>query len=876
MKSTKKIGSIIILYAVAVGASIITAWQFMQIYATVTLPIGFSALGAACGTLIAVFMYILKHKCKLIWRILARIVLIAGLAVTVWLKFDEIVGGMAYIVNFAIDELNEYYGAGMYYISITAAMNEHVNQPLFAYIACGIAGCGYMSVLLNGRGVAAASIFAVFSYIYPATLEAAPSEWILLGVMSLVVCLIIQGERARSRRLGSKRTAVMYAALPLLVISIGISAIYKGAVPAKDYEVPKVFNSVRGKLFFSAKDVQTAIDGYRGIADSSNASVGTGIIGRVDEVKYSDEPVFKIKAPLNGGVIYLKAFQASEYTKRRWKELDESVYAAEAELFNAMKLAGRTPLLMSYRAVADLTGMGAVGIKSAAFDIEITQYVGDGNSYVPTSAIQADGKSLDELAVADKAITLAGDESGAHDITHSYRLVEWRNFSSLNKLVVNGGVLGNADDGYTRFVYDNYLDTDDACDDRIKRELFPQIKSSDYSLETTTGKAAFIMDVVSYLADNYEYTLSPGATPSGKDYVEYFLFEKKKGLCTHFASAAAMILRSAGIPTRYVEGYVVPESLYVGDQLSSRSVSVRGNGQFYNETWGYYEVTVTDRYAHAWIEAYIDGIGWITVDATPGYGTRYLNDQKDYTGTAGDSQGTTETEDATGESISETESESTEKSTSETAESTAETESDGTVSEPPTESINPQEPSVDNNGGADGGQSSEGVAATDEENTEKVSIGELLSRAGAVLKPIFAVVWFIIKLALLPGIVVLFLVIRQKYMEQKRAKLYNETCGLLSDERIKGIMNYYARLLRYVKVTDSKSMTMAELSREAFGDVEGADEAFRIADKAMYSKRQPDEDEVMKVMAYVDNVRTMVYCRLGFIGRFYFKYILAL
>lgn len=151
MKSTKKIGSIIILYAVAVGASIITAWQFMQIYATVTLPIGFSALGAACGTLIAVFMYILKHKCKLIWRILARIVLIAGLAVTVWLKFDEIVGGMAYIVNFAIDELNEYYGAGMYYISITAAMNEHVNQPLFAYIACGIAGCGYMSVLFKRK-----------------------------------------------------------------------------------------------------------------------------------------------------------------------------------------------------------------------------------------------------------------------------------------------------------------------------------------------------------------------------------------------------------------------------------------------------------------------------------------------------------------------------------------------------------------------------------------------------------------------------------------------------------------------------------------------------------------------------------------------------
>ena len=877
MKNVKRIGSILILSAIAVAASIITAWQFMQIYATVTLPMGFSALGAACGTLIAVFMYGLKHKCKPVWRILARVVLIAGLAVAVWFKFDEIVGGMAYIVNFAIDELNEYYGAGMYYISITEAMNEHVNQPLFAYIACGIAGYGYMSVLLNGRGVAAASVFAVFSYVFPATLESAPSEWILLGVMSLVVCLIIQGERARSRRLGAKRTAVMYAALPLLVISLAFSIIYMKAVPAKDYTTPVLFENVRGKLFFSAKDVQTAIDGYRGKADSNNSSVGTGIIGKVDEVSYSDEPVFKVKAPKNGGTFYLKTFQAADYTKRRWKELDESVYAAEAGLFNAMKLGGGTPLLMGYRAVADLTGMGAVGIKSAAFDIEITQYVGDGKSYVPTSAIQADGKSLDELAVADKAVTLAGDESGAHDITHRYRIVEWRNFSSLYKLVVNGGVLADADDKYKRFVYENYLDTDDACDDRIKKELFPQIMSSDYNLETTAGKAMFIMDVMNYLADNYEYTLSPGATPSGKDYVEYFLFEKKRGLCTHFASAAAMILRSAGIPARYVEGYVVPESLYLGNPVSSSGVSIRGNGEFYKDTWDYYEVTVTDRYAHAWIEVYVDGIGWVTVDATPGYATRYLSGQKDYADTVNGTQETQDEESATGESTANTENESVGESTEGTTESTSETESGSTVSELPVESTRGQENSIEDNGSdVTGGQSGGSEASTDEENSKNISIGEILSKTAAVLKPIFAVIWFIVKLALLPAVIVLFLVIRQKYMEQKRAKLYNETCGFLPDERIMRIMNYYARLLKYVKAADEKSMTMAEISEEAFGNTENVKEVFKIVDKAMYSNRQPAEDEVMKVMAYVDNVRTMVYCRLGLIGRFYFKYILAL
>ena len=50
--------------------------------------------------------------------------------------------------------------------------------------------------------------------------------------------------------------------------------------------------------------------------------------------------------------------------------------------------------------------MGAVGIVSAAYDIDITWYSGDGNSYVPASAVQADGKPLDELADADKVVVL--------------------------------------------------------------------------------------------------------------------------------------------------------------------------------------------------------------------------------------------------------------------------------------------------------------------------------------------------------------------------------------------------------------------------------------------------------------------------------------
>lgn len=877
MKVLKRSFTFLILFALAVWGSIITAWQFMQIYATVTLPVLLCAAGAACGACFGSIIYLLKLKHVKVLRHIIRLLAAAALAVAVWKWFDEIAGGMAYIINFFIEEINEYYGVGMYYIYITPKMLEAVNQPLFAAIACGIAGYGYMSVLLNGRGVWLAVTTTVASYMLPATLEAAASELILLGVLSFALCLMVQGAIARGTKKMLGRVSLIYAVLPVLVLSLGLSALYMKLVPKKNYTVPAVFDEMRGKIFISAKDVQVAIDGYKGKAEGGSSSVGTGVIGKVDEVVYKDEPIFVVHAPKNGGTLYLKAFQAADYSKRRWKELDGSAYEAYSSMFERLNDGNNTPLLMGYHAVSKLTGMGAVGIKSASYDIIVTQHVGDGNSYIPMSAIQIDGKSVDFIADTDMNIRLAGDNAGAEEITHSYRLVEWRNFSSIYKLVANGAVLADANDEYTRFVYDYYLDTDDACDDRIKNELFELIKSDDYSLSTSSGKAEFILDTLAYLADNYQYTLSPGTTPSGKDYVEYFLFEQKKGLCTHFASAAAMILRSAGIPTRYVEGYVVPENLFRGNASAAESVSIRGDGELYRENWNYYDVVVTDRYAHAWIEVYLDGIGWVNVDPTPGYATQYLRSQS-YSVDERDNENntqedTTESDTDEGSSVTENVEESSEElSAGELGERTTE---DGV----PETDTTTEAPTSKNEGGGSvtvSGESSKEGETYDEQVAGGVEISAFLEKAWTVIRKVLSVLLLCLEIATVPALIVVFLAIRQKCMEQKRVKLYNKDCGFLQDERIRRIMCYYARLLKYSKAEDVKSRTLKELSADTFGGVEGFDEAFRIVDKAMYSDRQPDESEVMKVMAYVDNVRSMVYGRLGIFGKLIFKYILAL
>jgi transglutaminase-like putative cysteine protease len=98
---------------------------------------------------------------------------------------------------------------------------------------------------------------------------------------------------------------------------------------------------------------------------------------------------------------------------------------------------------------------------------------------------------------------------------------------------------------------------------------------------------------VLHLRSRCRYSLRVGRFTSN-DPVAEFLFDKRVGYCEYFASAAVLLLRLQGVPARYVTGF----------HLSP-----------FNEEAGHY--VVRDKDAHAWIEAHIQGEGWIEADPTP-------------------------------------------------------------------------------------------------------------------------------------------------------------------------------------------------------------------------------------------------------------------
>jgi hypothetical protein len=107
---------------------------------------------------------------------------------------------------------------------------------------------------------------------------------------------------------------------------------------------------------------------------------------------------------------------------------------------------------------------------------------------------------------------------------------------------------------------------------------------------TPYARAVAILDYFGP-ANDFTYSLSTKSGDSGSDLVDFL--RNKTGFCQQYAAAMAIMLRLAGVPSRVVVGYTHP----VPDD----------DGRF----------TVTTDDAHAWVEGYFAGIGWLPFDPTP-------------------------------------------------------------------------------------------------------------------------------------------------------------------------------------------------------------------------------------------------------------------
>lgn len=179
---------------------------------------------------------------------------------------------------------------------------------------------------------------------------------------------------------------------------------------------------------------------------------------------------------------------------------------------------------------------------------------------------------------------LAGDSGGAvydYDSQH----VPSRYEATSDIATPSAAELRKAGQDYAGHVGAVYLKLPDV-DPRVAQLAAEITKSA----KNNYDKAAALEN---YLRTRFTYTLQLPAT-SEKDPIANFLFVRKQGHCEYFASAMAVMLRTLGIPSRVVNGFRSDE---------------------FNDITASYVVRAKD--AHAWVEAYFPGYGWLTFDPTP-------------------------------------------------------------------------------------------------------------------------------------------------------------------------------------------------------------------------------------------------------------------
>lgn len=139
---------------------------------------------------------------------------------------------------------------------------------------------------------------------------------------------------------------------------------------------------------------------------------------------------------------------------------------------------------------------------------------------------------------------------------------------------------------YDAFVHETYTQVPDETRQALSDILSELVGEED------ADPYQYIPRVLEYVSTSARYDLNTPAVPDGEDFVSWFLHDSETGYCVHYATAATILLRCLGVPARYVTGYYT---------------------DVYENEW----TTVTSDDAHAWVEIYLNGIGWLRDDPTP-------------------------------------------------------------------------------------------------------------------------------------------------------------------------------------------------------------------------------------------------------------------
>lgn len=304
-----------------------------------------------------------------------------------------------------------------------------------------------------------------------------------------------------------------------------------------------------------------------------------GNISNADRKKKNNSVILKITlTELPESTFYLKNYIGVKYTGDKWVELGYADISKSLKAFNMMS--DRTTRNAIQNEIFRKISGGRSGLEKQKVIIEVMNQAKN-KGYIPYFS---EISYLDTVNIAENIEFGDGINSSSHQQYDYYSYSDVKELGS-SSLDYESGIWSD----YEQYVV-NQVDI---------KQSEGLIKLQEFAAGLDNQNVDRVANQIDeYFGSNLQYTLTPGDVPDNENIVEYFLFENKKGFCVHFATAAALIYRECGYPSRYVEGFAVSPN------------------EFKKNKDGTYTAQVTGNMAHAWCETFDKNLGWIVREHT--------------------------------------------------------------------------------------------------------------------------------------------------------------------------------------------------------------------------------------------------------------------
>lgn len=299
--------------------------------------------------------------------------------------------------------------------------------------------------------------------------------------------------------------------------------------------------------------------------------------------------------------LLLRGFVGANLDGTSWEALDHKAYEGEwSGVMSWLSSQNLSPIRQRAAYDDERVAAGKEPVETAKVSVD-TSKANSKYAYVPYTLREMDATSANTSLDGSVRSGYVGDRHYSYSIDNI----------PTGSVLESTRWLKNVNDGYVQaeavlnaFAKANYTQISDEDKAAVEKYIF---NDDTWDKSAASSKYAVISRVRTMLTTLASYSEDVSVPPADKSFAEWFLGEAREGNSAYFATAAVLAFRSQGIPARYVEGYRASAS-----QLADAAANNNG------------ELELTSKDVHAWVEVYMDGLGWTPVETAPGFFTQKI------------------------------------------------------------------------------------------------------------------------------------------------------------------------------------------------------------------------------------------------------------